>query len=616
MSLKFKPYSMIKNAAAGLSVFTMCISPLAQGAAKETQKQLINHYLKDTGLSVKQMTVAEYWKKVRHVYPTSFQKEMDTWVAKKPNVMMPAITATSFKDADGKEQVRLTFSQDGKSFNATFTGDRDNPLKINGVPFSMNELVDPKKINEIHKKLAKYDPNFKKWLGESASTENKSTKNENTKPKSKITFLTYKQFNKLPARKQAEYLIELRLTMEASQKVIEKFYGPEVSLDLQNKYEWVMQFFWGQDAYAKSKSSKKSRSDLTGQTCIVAGYLSIYGENGSCGGDVKGAQDLKKQMEATGASCSSSQVPCNPLVYGFKPSGESFCVSRSPRKTINAATELCNKASPLENNQDKERIIESYMKYKQKKEIDLKIDKDGKVSKEQYAQIGGYLDQLKDLINAADFACENPPLALIKSSARKDQDPACENLKKRSIALNIAAQDDLKTFPIADPVPVVAEKCDQPWQEMRDGQCGCRYGKDGEDGPCLTAAAYTPEEKKKEDSCGSICSFFMSPIVWGIGATAAAMGIAYLLYDKLKGDDKKQTPPVYVPPAPVPDPGTTTTTTTTPPPVQPPPPAPCPEPNTLVNGVCTPPSIVPPPPVAPTGEGGDKTGGPSAAGVR
>lgn len=626
MSWKFKPVSLLfKNFTAGLSVVTMCISPVAQGAAAKDQKKLINQYLKETGLTTKKMTVGEYWRMVRHVYPAKLQKQMDQWVALNRTQTMPAVEATSFKDADGKEQVRLTLSKDGQTITLSFTGNEESPLKINGVPFSKNELIDYKKFNLAAAKLVKQDKALRKTLSKGKQA-----------PLGKKFVLTYNEYKKLTAIQKAEYFIRLRRAMEASQQVYKTFYGTQAYSELNKKYEWVLQFFFGEEAEA---AKGKGMTSLLGKPCIVAGYLSKYGENGSCGGQNLGAADLKEKMSQSQASCSGNGVACNPMVYGFDAGGAAYCVSRSE---VKYATKVCNSKSPLQNEdpkiegQNKKRIIESYLKKVKGQDINLVLNEEGKISEEQYKQISGYLDDLQMYINSAVAECDQAPLRDIQKY-REDQVSACDNIRTRAFSLQSFA---MQPEPLA-PAPLIAtstcndkksgsmtgkstddcicpegtkdegascvpgaQECDQPGQTAKNGSCGCTYGMD-EDGSCLLTNP-APSATEAEDDCGFWCR--NKNWIIPVGLFAVAGGLMWWLLGKNKSEAKND--PVYVPPAPVPDPGTGTSVT--PPPVQPPPPAPCPAPNTYVNGVCVPPVVVPPP--ANASEGGTKVDDPGKAG--
>lgn len=564
MKWNLKSFSVVKALAVTASVVTMCTTPLAQGAqakdrAKQTQKELINHYLRTTGLTTKKMTAGEYWRMVRPVYPAKFQKYMDAWISAYNNTPMPTIDATALKGPDG-EQVRLLFSNgSGQTMAATFTGDMDRPVKINGLSLSKKELMNVNQFEGLLKRLAKEDPSLKKMI-------------KDTRPPKfsygRDTVLSIKEFRKLTAAQKAEYFIRLRRAAEAAQKVFITRYGAQAWNELQHKHQWAVQFLLGTPAEARV-------SDLAGKPCIVAGWISVYGENGSCGGTSSGQADLQAQMSRVSASCSGNSVPCNPMVYGFDGSGGSHCIPRQPRETINNATALCGQKAPISTPEEKKAIVESYMKKVKGQEINLELV-DGKVSEEQYAQVAGFFDDLGMFIAKASEECEKDPLKQIRASGqRDDQNSACDEIKTRAFAL-----DAFKTARPEPPIPagpscedelsgsvLMGEKCECPEGAIAEDQGGGKQACVFADKP----AGPAKDEKKKKG--GSLLPILGILAVVGIGA--------YLIF---KDKDKKN-PPTHVTPNPPLEP--TPTPTVTPPPTN------CEPPNTIVNGVCTPPVVVP-----------------------
>lgn len=608
MKWNFKPGSFMKQFAAGVSVFTMCLSPVAQGAAAANQKKLINQYLKETGLTTKKMTVGEFWRMVRHVYPPTLQKQLDLWVSLNRNELMPSVEATSFKDFDGKEQVRLTLSKDGQSANLTFTQDDDKPLKVNGVPFTKKELLNYNNFNDIANKLTKQDA----ALGKSLKTGSQSVI-------SKSGVLTLEEYKKLTAYQKAEYLIRLRQTVEAAQRVYQVIYGEQALNEVNKKYEWALKtLFFGDDADAAGS--------LVGKPCIVAGYLSVYGESGSCGGSNQGAIDLKQKMEANKANCSGGGVACNPMVYGFDSAGSAYCVSRSD---VKYATRVCNSKSPLQNSdpkkegENKKRIIESYLKKVKGQDINLKLNEEGKISEEQYKQISSYLGDLQKYINSAIAECGQAPLKNIQKQ-REDQVSACNEIRTRAFSLQAFAvhpEPPAPPAPLPDPGAPTCNDKKAGSVPSKDGKaCNCPEGsKEGEDGTCLVVEAGgqgdLPGGNGATKEVTSECGFWCKNKNWiiPVGVGLAALGLFWWLFkDKSKASNNG---PVYIPPAPVPEPTATTSPTVPTAPVTPPPPAPCPSPSTMVNGVCVPPVVVEPPVTTPvTSEGGTKTDNPGRAG--
>ncbi|WII71083.1 hypothetical protein QJS83_11480 [Bdellovibrio sp. 22V] len=596
MRWKFKPVSVMKTLAAGLSVFTMTMSPVAEGAAASNQRKLINQYLKETGLTTKKMTVGEFWKMVRHVYPPVLQKQMDQWVAINRHEMMPSIEATSFKDADGKEQVRLTLTKDGQSSTLTFTNNEDNPLKVNGVSFSQKELLNYNSFNDLARKLSKQDP----AIGKALKTGQQSVIG-------KHPVLTLKEYSALSPRQRAEYMIRMRLAMQAAEKVFEVRYRTQSSYEVENKYEYVLNVLFGDMAHAGA---------LTGKPCIIAGYISKYGSDDSCGSERKGGAlnaDLRSKMSATSANCGGG-VACNPLVYGFKDGGSSYCV---PGGEVKYATRYCNGQSKLRimdakaSGEDKKRIIESYLKYHEGKNVDLKLNEEGKISEEQKKEIAPFLSDLEGLIKSADAECKKAPLANIAKS-REEQDSACKELQTRMFSLQTFA---VKQEPPPPPGPLPeppTQTCNDktPGSTQQGKDCVCGEGsKKDENGTCVVIETGGSGDlpggketvKTKEDSCGFWCRNKNWIIPVGVGVLA--LGLFWWLFkDKSKAKSKD---PGYTPPPPVPEPETQPTATPAPT-VEPPPPAPSPSPT-------VPPVVVPPPVTTPT-EGGSKVDEPGRAG--
>jgi hypothetical protein len=584
MKWNFKPWTFTKQVAAGLSIVTMCSTQLAQGAqAKEankertklSQKELISQYLRTTGLTTKKLTAGEYWKMVRPVYPAAFQKYMDAWIVPNRNMPMPTIDATTLKGRDG-EQVRLLFSdKNGQSMAATFTGDISQLVKINGVSVTNKELMNTKNFPALLEKLAKSDASMKKMIQVKAP---KRTLGKNY-------IASVQEFKSFTARQKAEYFIRLRLLAEAGQKLYKAHYGVQAWEQMQNKHEYALRLLLGTEADAAARTP----GTAAGQPCIVAGYLSVYGENSSCGGNTTGWTDVQNKMQAMKATCSGGGIACNPMVYGFSEGGGAHCMTRSAAKF---ATRECNKMSPLQNADkhqealNKKRIVETYMKQVKGQDIDLQLDQNDHISLEQYEQVKDFFTDLKGYVDSAVGACGQAPLQQT-AEARQDQASACQEIKDRAFAL--------EAFPVAPQPDLGGKNCDEEMQGSvsQGNQCLCPEGTQPEDrdGRQVCAAfedvveGPVKEEKEKKKG-GSILPILGILAVVGVGA--------WLIFRDKGGKDK---PPVYVPPAPV-SPVPTTSTT----PVDPPP-SPCPEPNTVVNGVCTPPVVVPPDDT----EGGTKT---------
>lgn len=217
----FKLIDILKSLAVTVSLWTLCMAPVAQGAgAEKSNKELINRYLKETGLTTQQMTVGDYWAKVRHVYPEVLLKQLDPWMKAHKNDLMPKIEASTFKDSDNKEQVRLVLFKDGETHTLTFTGHEDTPLKVDNVTLTAQEVLNYKKFDRLAEKIATQDRSYK---GAPAPTRLPAQKDPGAKVSAikEKRFLKSREIVKLPLKQQMEYFLKMRQATEAADKVLD-----------------------------------------------------------------------------------------------------------------------------------------------------------------------------------------------------------------------------------------------------------------------------------------------------------------------------------------------------------------------------------------------------------
>ncbi len=656
MRLNCKPKTVFKSLAVTLSVWTMCMAPLAQGAAaKRSNKDKINRYLKETGLTTQKLTIGQFWAKVRHVYPPVLLKQLDPWMKIHQNEMMPRIEASSFKDSDNKEQVRLVLSKDSENHTLTFTGDEDKPLKADNLTLTKKELYDFKNFNKMAEKIANEDP-----LRSNKDSAAKSTPKDSLKKVSSVKvkrILSGKELAKMSLHQQMEYMFKMREASDAADRVLEtqrKPAGSGASFEYEkNKNsETVSTAFWraflGADAEAnrgtstvlqtatanaksagtnkkqsKSRSSNRNGSSGSdnrpdGSPCIVSGWVSIYNGN-SCASPVQGRINLTTQIDQLKSnnifpadviskvqSCvQKNGLPCNPLLFGFDSQGassEPYCITGA-KSDINSATKKCNEKSPLNSSSDQDKIIKSIAKAKGDKEGLCSIkEKDGKslISKNCSEKLGSYMYDLeRHYLNAAGYCLKdnylegpNPP-----TPADWDQHAKAVGKPPGLRPDQKEACDNLKKRFFALQVEVEDKIIEAPPTSPQEPVKGDPQFNNQLSGPKVPP----------EDECGFWCKYKGWFIGAGVGL--AALGLVWWLVDS---NDNNSTTPVYVPPAapplppPVAPPG--------PQPVDPPPVNPCPAPNTVINGVCTTPVITPP--VIPASEAGTGNGPQGFGGVR
>jgi hypothetical protein len=529
----YSPLAMMRTAFATGAVFTMCFSPLAEAkkAEKYSKTEKVNMFLKETHLADgKDRTWGDLWAQVRGAYPEKTRRQLDLYIAQHRLEPLPKTTASSFKDANGKEQVRLTMTdKKGQVTTLTLTGDEDKPMKVNNITFDKKDMFS---VPAMMKKISA-DPQTQKLV-------------KDLKPEAptKGSVLTFKEYTRLSARQKAEYFYRLRRATEAAQMVFKAHYGEQALNEFNSKYEYAFNFLFGEEAYADS---------VKGTTCIIAGSFSTYAYN----------KDFKKQScqdaKAPFTSCPGKDIGCNPMVYGFNESGGSYCVSYSDKNERINATAACNRMSPKDTPKDKKRIVESYMKKVKGQDIALTLNSEGKIPLDQYNKVSGYFEDLQKYIDESMAKCNSVPLVKTKQTLL-DQDKGCTALKDRAF--------DLKNFavnpqpPVVLPAPPPAPQtvtaggdCDATYATgaslKDDGKtCECPDGASPQPAPkepsgkiCGAGAGVfaagalgdgTKEEKDKDDKKGGFGWLWPVAIIGGV-----ALG-GWLLYKLLNKDDDKK----------------------------------------------------------------------------
>lgn len=646
----FKPVPTLKMFAATLSMWTMCIAPVAQGAeAANNNKQLINQYLKESGLTTQKITIGEFWGRVRHIYPPTLQKQLDPWMTIHKKELMPTITASSFKDTDNKEQVRLIMTSGHESGTLTFTGDEEQPLKINSVTVSREELANYNKFDQLMEKVVKQDPTLSKAVVNSTGTEKR--------------FLKGRDIAKLPLRQQMEYFLKMRSAVESADRVLDLNKGQKGAAFDYSTPDSAVAALWrvllGASAQAKID-----------QACIASGWVASYFK-GSCAHADQGQATLLRQVadlpfsanvKNKVSSCATGGgLPCNPLLFGFSDnSGSPICIKSS----LITATQQCNSAVPLPGS--KEKIIQSIVAARGGDGSLCKVKDGSTVSESCVVKLDTYTKNLQEhYLNAARF-CTKGGVSNIESRAeweakartdiRKDQKEACDNLKDRFFDLKVeagapaaGAGDNCAKIPGSHAGEGGACLCADGSVPHPEGQKVKKAGKHtkGHKGeiplpppPSPDDGAAVPADSDGQLTCiavaggddaggaveagnkdlpggkavkGNTCGFFCRNKGLFIAAGVGLLGLGLMWW--LTKKKPKNSTPVYVAPAPPPlvDP-TVAPTVVAPVPVNP-----CPAPSTVINGVCTAPIYVPPSPVvttpAPSAEGGTGTG-PSGGAVR
>lgn len=580
----------IRFVACSASVFTLVMSPVAQGAAVRDQRTKLQQFVKWAGYGAKKPpTVGEFYAKVRNWYPQPMREQMDTWATLHRDEPMPKIDIQEIKDTEGKTQLRVFFQKEGKSFNITAG---DDHVKVNAVKVT---AADYKNFPGLMKRLAASDPVFKK----------SRNSGQPLLQKRKFDFvLSREAFSKLTPEQKASYFLTLRRALEDAEIILNGSVERKTSFLAPTDFEVVARWLVGEPAFAagniparatttqrRPTANTGGRVPKVGDTCIVAGYGSKYGENLSCGGQTTGRQDFVAKIDrdfstifSKAPRCSGGSFPCNPLVYGFDAGGSPHCISQGNMKY---ATRDCNSKSPLngpDDNANRQRIVQSWVKA-MGKDDKLEFNEKGELKADQYDLIAQQLGGLRDYINNAVAFCDSDEGKKLQG-VREDQKSACDSIRVRAFAL-----DKYNPAPPVPPAPICEEEF--PGSRLDKDKCVCDPPKEerNEGGQRLCAEApITPppeDPPSDDDSSGTDTRPEKPPKkeetdytwLWVIGGIAGLALLDCFVTNILlcKKKSEAQTP-VYVPPVP--------------------PPLPPPDPDPPTN---------PPIPPQPTGETGTGT---------
>jgi hypothetical protein len=610
MKLKWidQTLSLGKSLSVSLACFTMVMSPLAQGAeaAKAAKNNLaplkvaidydkynfkvdkegVQSFLKYTGVGgKKKVSVGEYYQKVRGMYPRPLRDELDMWVQLNRNELMPEVQVTTYKNAEGKEQIRLLVSKEGQTATLAYNNDSDDKyLKFNNTYIAKGDIL---YHDQLTRKLVTYDAATKKDL---------QKKGRVGRLKNPVK-LSYEEYRRMTPRQRAEYMVRLRELIEAAQDVEQAFNGKETANNTANSYEFFAQWAMGLKAEAAGTTTpdREVRGARVGGPCIVSGYSSKYGENFSCGGTHTGREDLIAQMKVFGGGqCPDGSVSCNPLLYGRSSSGSAYCV-KAGKALQDATYGPCQKASPLKTAADKKRLIEDFMK-SQGQGIDLKIDADGKkaskegLNEDQFKLVTDYIDSVNKYVEEAVQKCTSAK----STKVRPEQKLACEAIAQRKINLDFY---DVAKPPTPEPPPPVAACPGDGQVQDENGVCTCPPGSsvDLRNGVSCIADEAKParedkqigchddqyrdkdsaDEDNKGGACEAVCGHWCKYKGWYIAGAGLLIGGGLFAWLGKKKDSPSTNAATYVAPCvPATIPLTTTcnVTPTTPPNPQPPPP--------------------------------------------
>ncbi len=480
----------LRNLAFVAASLNIVLSPLAVAAkATENNVTAAKEFLKKAGLNKGQITVGEYYRNILGDLTPAEIAKINPYFLLHQDEQMPSIDPVMFKDKNNVEQVRLAVTLKGKTYSFQTEGSGDTlKLKMNSYAMDANALENLEVMMEgIAKEMGLRPEKNPKAL---------TIKNLKLAP----TFAEWSRFSK---EQKVQFLILSRYLIEDIQKILPVNRDPKSaqneSYNQVDKYALIYEIL-NPEACAGNNSKngpKGKKGEVASGRCIVAGYVTEYGRNGSCGGQPDGRLDLDAQQNKVkpglssacpGGKSGGSGISCNPLFYGYSDSGGPYCISGAATR----ATEQCNGLSVLRRDshelEDIKKILGSYLKDKNGssiKSIEKNITKgvieigtgseeDYKIVQEQLAGLDQTFREALDICEAGEKTVSmdskiNKPSALMK---KENQKSACNAIVKRYIAVQ-----QLQLAPTTPPRDIASDTQKRAQGDgcptTTEGNCAC-----------------------------------------------------------------------------------------------------------------------------------------------
>lgn len=469
----------LKLATASLAWSVMAFSPVALGKEAENLSQReLQGYLQEAGLT-KKSTVGEFWARTKTSYPSFIQKDLEQFVAKNKNRLMPEVNLVSSKATNGTMIPTLQVTENGKVNTVQFFGEKKKWAKINNVVLSEYDF---KRVADVFSRLEVSDIKIKneaEKYAESQSLVKKDSPVQMARDLSRFSgfpTMTPQLWKSLSMKERAGFIVTMRLMHHTALKVLNSnTKKTKSSAALENFYRAIFQ-------EANAQKSRSSTTSKVGEQCVVAGYIGTYQninntnktmslacsvDKGIAGYGSKSGYDFVTKATAT---CSSSKgadyVACNPIIFGFPNSGpggvsQPACIHKYTQD-FSDATVSCDGQSRLthgklsdipggdkkydgikpreaqlkaiEDDQiaDNYKLTEKFIEgvLASKDQTLLKAFKDGVWSQELESMLSGIQAGFKSEIDSAIGICE----ARLKSDpmqADPQQKDACDQLHRR-----------------------------------------------------------------------------------------------------------------------------------------------------------------------------------------
>lgn len=271
-------------------------------------------------------SIKNYWLQIRNLYPAKEQNLVDSWILLNEDQILPERKIISLNKT--QNSLRILVSDDKTT----------NNIEINSTPISFVKINGESIENQKAQSLQSILEHLKRKNNDAEGLKVDLSKSQLS--------LSEKQFAKLSTEDKLAFYFHKRKLFEMSYAVLQ--------VKSENK-----QINKGYSLF--SLLINKCEAALDSQ-CFTAGGMMALTDKGRC--DDKYVQIPSELIQY--ANCSKEQTLCHPLFYGLDNSGQSYCADKGVS---------CSQLSPLNNQQDMQRIMQSLKKINiDKQQVSKKMD--------------------------------------------------------------------------------------------------------------------------------------------------------------------------------------------------------------------------------------------------
>ncbi|MFN8792146.1 MAG: hypothetical protein ACK5Y2_11890 [Bdellovibrionales bacterium] len=475
----------------GVSLVSMVLQPVAYGQQQANwAAEALRVFVQQNQKGGKPLTVKEFWERQRGQIDPYWQRKLAPPMKLMGNEPMPKMDVITIKGPQGQDSARLMMNVNGKTVSMEYLGGKEKFARINSVVISEQDFYG---VEGMMEKLQD-DPVF---AAESKRVEQKALRAD--------IMPSYEAYKSMTPKERAVYFVNLRLVVEAAQKVLDEKREKEQASSFSVPYvEWLLEV-----AHAQR--------NVKGDPCIVQGYVGVWtGKNKNdkyCSqemGMIHAQNSNVKQtrvQQTISSLCPKGQSPCNPFIYGFPAGGSCIAYENTrgrPQTDFQRATSVCDSRMPLRQSnpallaKDSQQMVASLLAAGEDKsaiadKIRTYFTADGRVvSKEKYDEIKNtVVADFYQFIDAGIATCD------LTSDGRGTPDPnqgsACQVLRTRRLAFQSYIEQLKFVEDPKGPTPPIVGETKPP----------CKEGEKEHEGKCVPTAvppvAQTPTPG--EDDC-------------------------------------------------------------------------------------------------------------------